>query len=94
MSAHHVFDRLLDMGVIADYVSIDEWKSRLVKKAQDENDYILNFIAQSLGDLELYLKNKSIYDCSRFERALSANDLQQPVIDSEYFMKMLRPSDG
>jgi len=93
VSAHTVFDLLLDMDVISDYVSINEWKSRLVKKAEDENDYILNVLAQSLDDVALYLKDKSIYDCSRFERALSAHNLHQPAIDSEYFMKIFRPSD-
>ena len=92
--AHTVFDLLLDMDVISDYVSIDEWKSRLVKKAKDENDYILNVLAQSLDDVELYLKDKSIYDCSRFERALSAHNLQRPAIDSEYFMKIFHSSDA
>jgi len=90
--AHAVFDRLLDMGVISDYVSIDEWKSRLINKAEDENDYILTVLSQSLDDVELYLKDNNSYDCSGFERALSTHDLQRPTIDSEYFMKLFSPS--
>ncbi|UCH91318.1 MAG: hypothetical protein JSU60_00950, partial [Nitrospirota bacterium] len=93
VSARAVFDLMLNVGVISEYVSIDEWKSRLVNKALKENDYILNVLAQSLGDIELYLKDKSIYDGSRFERALSEHKLQRPVVDSEYFMKLLRQSN-
>lgn len=91
VSARTIFDLLLDMDVISDYVSIDEWKSRLVKKAAEDNDNILNVLAQSLDEAELYLKDTGIYDCSQFERALSLHNLHRPAIDSEYFLKIIRP---
>jgi thioester reductase-like protein len=80
VSARIIFDLLLDMDVISGYVSIDEWKSRLVKKAAEANDNILNVLAQSLDEAELYLKDTGIYDCSQFERALSVHNLHRPAI--------------
>ena len=91
--AHIVFDLMMDAGLITDFVSIDEWKSRLLKKAEDENIRILNVLAQSLDDFELYLNGSPRCDCSGFERALATHDLQRPAIGSEYFMKLLRPAD-
>jgi hypothetical protein len=87
--AHSVFDQLFDMNHISEYVSMDEWKLRLVQKAENENDYILSVLAQSLEDVELYLKDNSVYDSSRFEKALATHDLQRPVIGSEYFKRLI-----
>jgi len=87
--ARTVFDLLLEMKFISNYVSFDEWKSRLYTKAEKEGDYILNVLAQSLEDVEMYLNDESIYDCSRFENALSKFSLQRPLTDPDYFKKLI-----
>ena len=87
--ARTVFDLLLEMKFISSYVSFDEWKSKLYTKAEKEGDYILNVLAQSLEDVEMYLNDASIYDCSRFENALSKYSLQRPLTDPDYFKKLI-----
>lgn len=87
--AKTVFNLLLEMKLISEYVSLDEWKSRLYAKAEKEGDYILNVLAQSLGDVELYLKDESVYDCTRFENAVTEHGLKRPPTDSDYFKKLI-----
>ena len=87
--ARLVFDMLLEMKLISKYVSIDKWKTRLYTKAKKEGDYLLNVLAQSLDDVAMFLNDESIYDCSRFENALSKYFLQRPHTDPDYFKKML-----
>lgn len=87
--ARKVFDLLLELKFISKYVSFDEWKSRLYAKAEKEGDYILNVLAQSLEDIEMYLNDESIYDCSRFENALTKFRLQRPLTDPDYFKKLI-----
>jgi hypothetical protein len=87
--ARTVFDLLLEMKFISEYVSFDEWKSRLFIKAEKEGDHILNVLAQSIEDVEMYLNDESIYDCSRFENALSKYRLQRPLTDPNYFKKLI-----
>ena len=84
-----VFDLLFEMKLVSEYVSFDEWKSRLYTKAEKEGDYILNVLAQSLEDVEMYLKDESIYDCSRFENCLTEHGIQRPLTDSDYFKKLI-----
>ena len=88
IQAKVVFDLFIEMKLISEYVSFDEWKSRLYKKAEKEGDYILSVLAQSLEDVEMYLNDKSIYDCSQFENALSKYSLLRPLTDSNYFKKL------
>jgi len=94
-----VFNHMLEEGLIHDTVSIDAWKARLISNAEDEDDYVLRVLAQSLTDLERYLIDSNRYDCSGFEKALSAHDLKRPTIDADYFMKLFtiknrpKPSD-
>ena len=88
-SGRTVFDLLLKMKKISKYVSLDEWKSMLYTKAEEEGDYLLNVLAQSLDDVEKYLNDESIYDCSRFENALSKYCLQRPLTDPYYFKKLI-----
>jgi amino acid adenylation domain-containing protein/thioester reductase-like protein len=88
--ARTVFDMLLEMKLITEYISVDEWKMRLHTKAKKEDDHLLNVLAQSLDDVAIYLNDGSIYDCSRFEKTLSKYCLQRPLTDPEYFEKLLR----
>jgi len=87
--ARTVFDMLLEMKLISEYISVDEWKVRLQTKAEKEGDHLLNVLAQSLDDVAMYLNDESIYDCSRFEKTLSKYCLQRPPTDSDYFKKFL-----
>ena len=89
MPARVAFDLLLEMKLISEYVSFDEWKSRLYTKAEETDDYILNVLAQSLVDVEMYLEDESIYDCTRFENCLNEYGLQRPSIDADYFRKLI-----
>jgi thioester reductase-like protein len=82
-----VFDLLLETELISGYVSFDEWKSILYAKSEKEDYYDLNVLAQSLEDIEVYLNNESIYDCSLFEIALAKYYLQRPSTDLDYFKK-------
>lgn len=93
MPAKVVFDLLLEMKLISEYVSLGEWKSRLYQKAEKEGDYMLNVLAQSLEDVEMYLNDKSVYDCSQFKNALSEYRLQWPVTNSDYFKKLIHTKD-
>ncbi len=84
-----VFDLLFEMKLVSEYVSFDEWKSRLYAQAEEADDYILNVLAQSLVDVEMYLNDESIYDCTRFENCLTEHDIQRPPIDADYFRKLM-----
>jgi len=46
-------------------------------------------LAQSLVDVEMYLNDESIYDCTRFENCLTEHDIQRPPIDADYFRKLM-----
>ena len=89
MPARVVFDLLLEMKLISEYVSFDEWKSSLYAQAEEAGDYILNVLAQSLEDVEMYLNDESIYDCTRFENCLNEHGIQRPLTDSDYFKKLI-----
>jgi amino acid adenylation domain-containing protein/thioester reductase-like protein len=84
-----VFDLLFEMKLVSEYVSFVEWKSRLYAQAEEADDYILNVLAQSLVDVEMYLNDESIYDCTRFENCLTEHDIQRPPIDADYFRKLM-----
>ncbi|MBW2571833.1 MAG: amino acid adenylation domain-containing protein [Deltaproteobacteria bacterium] len=89
MPARVVFDLLLEMKLISEYVSFDEWRSSLYAQAEEADDYILNVLAQSLVDVEMYLNDESIYDCTRFENCLNKHGIQRPLTDSDYFKKLI-----
>ena len=87
--AGKVFDLMQEKKAISERVFVEEWKSRLLKKAYEDGDYILNVLAQSIEDIEPYLLNEGTYDCSRFENALLANGIVRPTLDVDYFHKVL-----
>ena len=84
-----VFDLLFEMKLVSEYVSFDEWKSRLYAQAEEADDYILNVLAQSLVDVEMYLNDESIYDCTRFENCLTEHGSKRPPTDADYFKKLI-----
>ena len=84
-----VFDLMKNKGFVSEYVSVEDWISRLYARAEEDNDYILNVLAQSLSDVEQYLTDESVYDCSRFNRALRDHGMERPSTDLRYFEKMI-----
>ena len=91
--ARTVFDLLLEMGMVSDYVSLDEWKERLIRQGEYENDLSLNVLAESLDDVEPYLKGNIHYDDSGFAKALALHHLEKPIIDSGYFTRLFASAD-
>jgi thioester reductase-like protein len=87
--ARAVFDLLLDKKLISEYVSLDEWISRLYARAEETDDYILNVLAESLSDVEQYLTDDSIYDCSQFNKAIKNCRIDRPLTDKDYFEKLV-----
>ena len=87
--AKAVFDLLLDKKLISEYVSLDEWISRLYARAEETDDYILNVLAESLSDVEQYLTDDSIYDCSQFNKAIKNCRIDRPLTDKDYFEKLV-----
>jgi thioester reductase-like protein len=87
--ARTVFDLLLEKKLISEYVSQDEWISRLYARAEETGDYILNVLAESLSDVEQYLTDDSIYDCSQFNKTIKKYRLDRPLTDKDYFGKLV-----
>ncbi len=87
--ARTVFDLLLDKELISEYVSLDEWISRLYAKAEETDDYILNVLAESLSDVEQYLTDASIYDSSQFKKAINNFRIGRPLTDKNYFENLV-----
>lgn len=82
--ANEVFGFMLDNGHISEIVPIEVWKSRLFGKAANDGDYRLNVLAQALEDIQLYLRNDSQFDCSRFDNALGVHNIKWPPVDIGY----------
>ncbi len=87
--ARLVFDLLADLGCVSRSVSAAAWKARMAEVSREENAYILSVLAQSLEDLEGYLRDRNVYDCSRFEAALAAHGMARPAIGADYFARLL-----
>lgn len=93
--ARFVFDLLKEQNYISKYVSVEEWKAKLIAKADKDGDTILNIIAQSFEEnMGLYPRGESVYDCSLFEKALSNHKIQPPVIDTDYIKKAMFLNEG
>ena len=65
ISAQVVFDCMLERGYISGSVPMDAWLAKLYAKSEADTDHILHVLAQSLGEVEPYLTDTSVYDCSR-----------------------------
>ena len=89
LPASKVFDLMDEKNLVSERVSVEEWKTGLTEKARNEGDSVLGVLAQSLDEVEMYLNDKSIYDCSQFEAALSKRRLRRPATDRSYFEKVL-----
>ena len=87
--ADHVFTNMRDQGLVADLVSLPEWRSRLEAAADSENDLELKLLVQTLDSVESYLTDTSVYDISRFSQVLSQLGLAPPVVDVDYVTRFL-----
>ena len=67
---------------------------KLYAKAEEDNDYILNVLAQSMSDAEQYLIDANVYDCSRFDAAILDCGVERIATDLEYFERLIRRSYG
>ena len=90
LSAQAVFDCLLQRGYISGYVPMHAWLAKLYAKSEADNDHILHVLAQSLGDVEPYLTDTSVYDCSRFDAATRVCGMHRPGADLAYFEPFIR----
>ena len=87
--ADHVFTNMRDEGLVADLVSLPEWRLRLEAAADSENDLELKLLVQTLDSVESYLTDTSVYDNSRFSQVLRQLGLAPPVVDVDYVTRFL-----
>ena len=87
--ARAVFEWLRNQGHVTEYVSVTEWKSRLYAKAEHAEHALLKVLADALEDVEPYLTDTSVYDCSHFDRAASQYGITRPATDADYFSKLM-----
>ena len=90
VAADQVFTYMETNGYVANRVSLTEWRSRLEKTAERENDIELRVLVRSLDSVEPYLTDTSVYDVSRFREALAQLGLSAPTVDVDYVAKCFR----
>ena len=90
ISAQVVFDCMLERGYISGSVPMDAWLAKLYAKSEADTDHILHVLAQSLGEVEPYLTDTSVYDCSRFDAATKVYGMHRPAADLAYFEPFMR----
>ncbi len=82
--ADRIFARMESEGHVTERVALEDWKSRLQAAADPGDDTDLNVLVQSLDSVEGYLADTSVYDISKFTRALSEIGLTMPSVDENY----------
>ncbi len=90
MSARTIFDLLMKKGYLSQYVPMDTWMETLYTKAEESQDHLLSVLAESLRDVEPYLMDDSVYDCSRFDKATQAYGMHRPLTDLDYFERFIQ----
>lgn len=85
IAAQAIFDHLLEKKAIDKFVPLETWTDTLSEQAKTDKDYLLDVLAQSLKDVEGYLADTSIYDCSQFSQAVEACGLKKPEPQLDYF---------
>lgn len=84
-----IFDLLAQRKEIERTVAMEEWQALLRETGETDGDKLLQVLSQSLADVEMYLRDSSIYDCSGFDRAVAKNNDRRPATDAAYFEKLL-----
>ena len=87
--AGQVFASMERDGLIKGCVDLQEWKSELESMADRDDDLELKVLSRSLGSVEGYLADTSVYDTSRFTEALSETGLTIPKVDAAYVTMFL-----
>ena len=87
--ADQVFDRMERNGHITERVPLKEWKSRLQATADHDDDLELKLLVRSLDSVEPYLADTSVYDISKFTKALSEIGLTMPRVGADYVTMFL-----
>ena len=77
-------------GYVAQCAPLGEWKSRLEMMADRDDDMELKVLVRSLESVEPYLADTSVYDISRFAKALSETGLTMPTVNVDYVTKFLK----
>ena len=88
--ADHVFAHMESHGYVSERVPIGEWKARLEEMADREEDMEAKVLVRSLGSVEPYMADTSVYDISQFAKALSESGLTMPAVDVDYVTSFLR----
>jgi thioester reductase-like protein len=88
--ADRVFADMENHGYVAQRVPLGEWKSRLEGMAEREEDMELKMLVRSLESVEPYLADTSVYDISRFAKALSETGLTMPTVNVDYVTRFLK----
>ncbi len=82
MPAKVVFELLKERGYISNYVSVEEWKAKLVEKAQKDGDAILSVVSQFFEEnMEHY---PHMYNSSLFKETVSKYQIEKPIVDADY----------
>ena len=88
--ADRVFADMENHGYVAQCAPLGEWKSRLEMMADRDDDMELKVLVRSLESVEPYLADTSVYDISRFAKALSETGLTMPTVNVDYVTKFLK----
>ena len=87
--AGQVFARMESNGHVSEIVDLEEWKSRLEKTADQEDDMELKLLVRSLDSVEGYLADTSAYDIARLNEALGEIGMTMPSVDADYVTMFL-----
>ena len=88
--ADRVFARMESNGHVTERVPLNDWKSGLQAAADRDDDPELKVLVSSLDSVEGYLADTSVYDISKFTRALSEIGLAMPAVDADYVTMFLK----
>ncbi len=87
--ADQVFARMESNGQVTERIPLRDWKSGLQAAADRDDDLELKVLVRSLDSVEGYLADTSVYDISKFTRALSEIGLTMPAVDADYVTMFL-----
>ena len=87
--ADQVFAGMEINGHVTERVPLEDWKSGLQAAADRDDDPELKVLVHSLDSVEPYLSDTSVYDISKFTKALSEIGLTMPAVDADYVTRFL-----
>ena len=87
--ADRVFARMESNGHITERLPLKDWKSELQAAADRDDNPDLKVLVRTLDSVEPYLADTSVYDISKFTKALSEIGLTTPAVDANYVTMFL-----